>query len=108
MNATWKFGLGIGWTIIIFSLGYYVAGEFDEANQVPGLKSQIEALQAAVKRGNDLASDLRGKLIASQNNQSMLAQRLEAAIANTPDCPVPDDVVGVLNDAIPATDRATR
>ena len=108
MNAAWKFGIGLGWTILAFAAGCDVATKFDEAAQAKVLQTQIAANQQAIREANDHAAELERSLAAERLRESSINQQMEAALAHVPDCPVPDDVVRVLNDAIADRDHTAR
>ncbi|MHC5537649.1 hypothetical protein ACYOEI_05395 [Singulisphaera rosea] len=102
MNPWVKVGIVGGWTITSFAGGCYVTTKFDEASQAKALRAQIEATQLAVQGANDHAADLEKELASEREKGFKINQKMEAAVANVPDCPVPDRLVGVLNEAITA------
>lgn len=98
--SNWKpilLGLAI---LLDFAAGWHARGVSDQAAHAKALQAQIDADRRAIDEANERAEELERGLAAERLRGIQINQKMEEAIATAHDCPVPDNLVRVLNDAI--------
>src|SRR4051812_15404033 len=84
---------------------WHVHSIYDKAEQVEELTKEIAQHHLDQMAANEHASDLEKKLAKNRQRQAGLTDEMEKAYETIPsDCNVPDNVIRLLNSAIPDQD----
>jgi hypothetical protein len=78
MNAWWKMGIALGWTLLFFFGGVYVDHKFNQAAELAAVEAQRKADADELKKWQDRAATAEKALSTERDSAAKIQQQWDA------------------------------